>query len=492
MQRALSCRFGLASSGRFGALMGLVLACAPGPQRSAEPSVPASTARQGAGAFTPGASTVTQPVPRAGGEPAPPRIDDSEPGWGIIPPKETVTYAEVVRRVTGMVTEQETQQQVQRRGLHLINLTWEDTGRHQGSSVGPNISDLTLQVRYTEQGDRKAALLPVIRFPNFSDRTGDVRSDKFFLRIGNQATRNPDNGGQLETVALRDVLKNVRAYLSDSKSVLGSGDLSAARDSHYLVSAQAVFLPIPSEGRAEFTPVLFNYQSYPESPAVLTLLASRQGTSITVIENRPNETSPVSSWGQELYFNQGGQRAPFSAERKTDVKARIEAQGGPKSEDDVSALAQGADALFIIQVPLKQRARRPLPMSLGAGTGGAPMESAAAPPAAAPMPAPAAKGSSRSSDVEQAVLGHGRAEGPFEEGRALRLERDPRFPVRVTVQFYKATSNGVVGPADLDAIATSIGNVYEHADYVGSLVIPEGDRRRPTDWQGAAGRYFPN
>jgi hypothetical protein len=222
---------------------------------------------------------------------------------------------------------------------------------------------------------------------------------------------------------------------------------------------------------------------------VLTLLVSRQGTSITVIENRPNETSPVSGWGQELYFNHAGQRAPFSAERKTDVKARIEAQGGPKSEDDVSALAQGADALFIIQVPLKQKARRQLPMSIGTGGGSAPMESAAAaPPAAAP--APEKKGRGRS-DVEQAVLGHGRAEGPFEEGRALRLERDERFPVRVTVQFYKATSNGVVSSADLDAIAASIGNVYEHADYVGSLVIPEGDRHRPTAWQGAAGRFFP-
>jgi hypothetical protein len=488
MQRALSCRSARVSLGRFGALIGLALACAPGPQRGAEPSVPASVAGQGAVASTAGTDTVAEPVVPAGSEPTGPRADDSEPGWGIVPPDEKPTYAEVVRRVTGMVTERETRDQVQGRGLHLINVTWEDTGRYQGSSVGPNISDLTLQVRYTEQGEKKAALLPVIRFPNFSDRTGDVRSDKFFLRVGNQA-----NGGQLQTVALRDVLKNVRAYLSDPKSVLGSGDLSAPRDSHYLVSAQAVFLPIPSEGRAEFTPVLFNYQSYPESPAVLTLLVSRQGTSITVIENRQNETSPVSSWGQELYFNRAGQRAPFSAERKTDVKARIAAQGGPKSDDDVSALAQGADALFIIQVPLKQKARRQLPVSVGAGSGGAVLEeSASAAPAAAPMPAPAAQARGRSSDVEQAVLGHGRVEGRFEEGRALRLERDSRFPVRVTVQFYKATSNGVVSAADLDAIATSIGNVYEHADYVGSLVIPEGDGQRPTDWQGAAGRFFPN
>lgn len=485
MQRARFGGCGLGWAIRFGALIGFALGCAPGPQRSVEPSLPA--AGQGGDSAGVAVKAVKEPAPVAGAGSAGRGaiFDDSEPGWGIVEAEEKVTYAEVVRRVTGMVGEQETQQQVQGRGLHLINLTWEDTGRYQASSVGPNISDLTLQVRYTEQSEKKAALLPVIRFPNFSDRTGDVRSDKFFLRVGNQA-----NGRQLETVALRDVLKNVRAYLSDPKSVLGSGDLSAARDSHYLVSAQAVFLPIPSEGRAEFTPVLFNYQSYPESPAVLTLLASRQGTSITVIENRPNETSPVSSWGQELYFNQAGQRAPFSAERKTDVKARIEAQGGPKSDDDVSALGQGADALFIIQVPLKQKARRQLPMSLGAGAGAAVMESSSAAPAAAPMsPAPSR---ARSSDVEQAVLGHGRAEGPFEEGRALRLERDARFPVRVTVQFYKATSNGVVSPADLDAIATSIGNVYEHADYVGSLVIPEGDRQRPTDWQGAAGRFFPN
>jgi hypothetical protein len=115
---------------------------------------------------------------------------------------------------------------------------------------------------------------------------------------------------------------------------------------------------------------------------------------------------------------------------------------------------------------------------------GAAQESAA--PAA---PAAAAK---RSSDVEQAVLGHGRVEGKFEEGGRKRLERDERFPIRVTVQFYKATSNGVVSAADLDAIATGIGNVYEHADFVGSLVVPEGDRNRPTEWQNSSGRLFPN
>ena len=95
------------------------------------------------------------------------------------------------------------------------------------------------------------------------------------------------------------------------------------------------------------------------------------------------------------------------------------------------------------------------------------------------------------SDVEQAVLGHGKNRGPFEEGGGLRLERDDRFPIRITVQFYKATSNGVVDEKDLDGIAKSIGGVYEHADFVGSLVLPEGDPRRPTEWQRMPREWFP-
>ena len=84
--------------------------------------------------------------------------------------------------------------------------------------------------------------------------------------------------------------------------------------------------------------------------------------------------------------------------------------------------------------------------------------------------------------MEQAVLGHGDDLGPFREMAGLRLERDDRFPVRVTVQFYRATSNGVVSQQDLADVNEMIGKVYEDADYVGSLVVPEGERNRPTDW----------
>src|SRR5687768_17997387 len=67
--------------------------------------------------------------------------------WGI---RET-RYADVIAEVAKMPWDGDLQSRASRHGLNVVNVMWEDTGRYQGSSVGPNISDLTLQVR--EQTD---------------------------------------------------------------------------------------------------------------------------------------------------------------------------------------------------------------------------------------------------------------------------------------------------------------------------------------------------
>jgi hypothetical protein len=51
------------------------------------------------------------------------------------------------------------------------------------------------------------------------------------------------------------------------------------------------------------------------------------------------------------------------------------------------------------------------------------------------------------------------------------------------VQFYKATSDGFVSSADMEAIADQIDRVYEDGDYVGSLVV-DGPSDRPTEYDG--------
>lgn len=81
------------------------------------------------------------------------------------------------------------------------------------------------------------------------------------------------------------------------------------------------------------------------------------------------------------------------------------------------------------------------------------------------------------------MIGHGEFEGPFTEIDRLPIQRDPDFPVRVTVQFYKATSNGVVSENDLKEIKAQIDRVYDQGDSIGSLVT-DGDTGRATEYDG--------
>jgi len=309
----------------------------------------------------------------------------------------------------------------------------------------------------------------VIRHPNFTDRTADIPADSIWVRIGNH-----EEGDELEEVRLTDILRNLRTVLSDDGSLRGSGNFLAPRDTHFLVSAQHVFMPLPRRGDVEFSPVLFNYQSAPSNPAVLTLLITRQGTSATIIENRPGDQS-FQGWGQQLFHNHEGQRTFFTAERRSAVRDRI--QRGEAREQDQGALDPGADMVMIVQVPLVHR-------NVGRGLGGFGMQGYGSGGGgnAATDSAPTSRSRSARSDVEAAVIGHGEALGPFYEMGGQRLVRDRRFPIRITVQFYRATSNGVVSAQDLRDVHDQIERVYEDGDYVGSLVVPRNAQRRPTDW----------
>lgn len=370
-------------------------------------------------------------------------VNPAQAGW-------ETRFASTIQAVEQMVWNQDVQRLAANVGLNVMNVTWEDTGRNKGSSSGPNISDMTIGVR-----DESGALhpMPVFRFDNFSDRTADVKSDEFWLRTGNE------DGRSLRTTSLAELLQQPRSYLHDPGSWTGGQtSLWSKRDEHVLVSAQACFLPIPEKGEATFTPVLYNYQSAPGNPAVLAILATREGTSMQVVENEDGYLS------EALYFNEDGERAPFQAKRVS--------QWAKEQGIDVNSISadSGLDVVLLIQVPLKQRqSKRSTYDMLGDGWG---FESEGG-----PAMQPAAK----SSDVEMAVVSHGEVEGPFTEMHDLPIERDTRFPIRVTVQFYKATSNGVASAADVAYVRKQIDRVYAKGDYVGSLVTG-GATGRPTEW----------
>ena len=134
-------------------------------------------------------------------------------------------YNTIVSRVAAMVHDQEAIGLARRHGLSVLNVMWEDTGRFQGSSVGPNISDVTIEVEEAQHCVRRTpsdtsgiavgpartsrrpectprrTLMPVFRFPNFSDKTADVKLKEFFLRVGNEREGRP-----LRTISLHEFL----------------------------------------------------------------------------------------------------------------------------------------------------------------------------------------------------------------------------------------------------------------------------------------------
>jgi hypothetical protein len=389
-----------------------------------------------------------------------------KPSNRLTKPMNDPNYVHVIQETKAMVSNAQAQRLAKQYGLDILDISWEDTGRFKNSAVGPNISDMSIQVQafQPKTQDYSLHLMPVIRFPNFADKSADVPLDHFFIKVGNH------KGDALQRVALRDVLQNLRGYLTQPESWKGSQtSLLAPRDSHVLVSAQACFLPIPKDGTAQFNPVLFNYQSYAENPAVLTIMASREGTSVTVIDNQRDGFEAGQTWGQRLFFNQKGERASLTGQRISDFLTQI---GDPRSSSTRPSTneQEGLNMVLLIQVPLKQK-ERPRPSSI-LGESMPKMSSASAPLMQRTR-----------SDVEAAVIGHGAVEGPFTEVDNLVIERDPRFPIRVTVQFYKGTSNGAVSAADMKTIHQQIAKVYEDADYVGSLVV-DGQTDRPTEHDG--------
>ena len=367
------------------------------------------------------------------------------------------SYRDCIDQCAAMVGDRAAGRAAERKGLHILDVTWEDTGRFKGSCVGPNISDMTIQVEH----EGEITCMPVFRFPNFSDVSADLELDGFQVLVGNEKDQ------PLRPVTLREYLGNLRAYLSEPDSWTGAAtSLLAERDEHLLVSAQACFLPVPKKGKAQFNPVLFNYQSHAGAPAVLAILATREGTSATIIDNSRDGFAGGRSWGQRLFFNQNGERAALTGERLTDCVESGAVTGEPAEQD-------GLNMVLMIQVPLLQPE----------------------PPAPAVFDGLACGGSfscrsRRASDVEAAVIGHGDVEGPFTEIDDLPIARDTRFPIRVTVQFYKATSNGVVSEADVADIRAEIDRVYADAAFVGSLVVA-GETGRPTEYDSTVPKTEP-
>jgi hypothetical protein len=353
-------------------------------------------------------------------------------------------------------------------GLSIQTLVWEDAGRYKNSSVGPQISDLTIQIQDRTSSTTHFHAMPVIRSPSFEDKTGEWDPRDVELWVGNH------EGSPLQKVSLHEFLNHPKEFLSFSQKWNSSKPFLIApeRDDRVLVSAQVCLVPVEPGKITYFNPVLFNYQSSPGAPAVLTILSSPLGTSVTLIENQNSSGSDSfagnTNWGQKLFHNQSGKKSSLTASRVSDLSKHTSAQNptvkiNPDAKEEINKV-------LIIQVPLKYKPKKRLQPDVMTFSLGAPSTESSE--VAEPR------------GVEKALISYGEVEGPFHELSGVKFERDPKFPVRVTVQYYMITQTDQLSPESIKRIADNVNAVYESLEKVSSLVTST-DQARVTEYWGA-------
>jgi hypothetical protein len=355
--------------------------------------------------------------------------------------------ATLEQKIANISSDEDTRRRLAARNLQAYSITWEDTGRWKESAYGPNISDMTLAV-----GE---LAMPVIRRPNFSDQTVDVPMQNVYVSVGNERRGGGSDG--LERITLRSYLENAGRYLQNDKV---DSLYAPERDSAVLASSQACVLPL-RDGKIAFHVTLFNYQSESDDPAVLVIVATSQGTSAQVVDSST----------RSLYFNDAGNSVELLAKRlEDDRRERGVALTGPKT-----AAERNRNMIYLIQVPLKQRERprrryyasKSAPMyvsSQSSGMGGGVPESAAM------------------RGFDDAVIEKGtESKGEFRGTRGLRLERDHRFPIRLTVQFYSVTDNARVPDTVIEEFDERIKQIYSKGIEPTSSLVVDGDTGRITE-----------
>ena len=341
------------------------------------------------------------------------------------------------------------------RGLAIKEVSWDDCARTKGSVWGPCISDVTLRVERTN--------MPVIRAPNFTDVTWDLPLSQIKLVVGNQDV---SGGSTTQVVTLQEYLRNLDKYLSyPGRWKNGPASLLKNREEeeHAVVSAQSCFLPMDDavrDGSVSFNPCVYTYGSAERHPKVLYIVATCHGTSAQFKESSEKDSS---ARGSLLYVNNRGQRASLTGMRlEDDRRARGVSESGSMSKEEAAQ-----NLVMLIQVPLQgpQEVFRSS-FSFGApkGLGGDGYRSRGLVSRGAPS-------------MSHAIVRVGDSEGSYAELDNKELRRDTRYPVRVTMQYYKIT-NGAITDDHVDQVSKQIHAAMGKGVAFGSLVLQTNSGRQ--------------
>lgn len=330
--------------------------------------------------------------------------------------------------------------------LKAYHVSWDDSSRDKYSSVGRNITDLTLIAKYRTQEIN----MPMIRTDRFVDHTYDAKLASFNVYLPG-----PDR-----VMPLSDILSNPE-LLGIS---LDTGSFLCAKDEQVCsVRAQACFLQkmddMPS---VEFVPELYNYQSNEDHPAVLVLVISSMGVSAYL----PGKKT-------RLFHNHNGQEAWLKATGLSHVRGT----GQAVSANELTADEKRENRLLIVQIPLKvPRTERSYGVDYGAGCA---MMSCMA---SDTVPRSINKSRSRGLDAAKVSEGSqtGKAFGVLSPNKAKKLKRDESCPITITIQYYHLVNSTDLNPEEIAHVAQQLKEIQKISTAEGSNVV-ESTTNRPTD-----------
>jgi hypothetical protein len=355
---------------------------------------------------------------------------------------------------------------------------WEDTARNKNSCFGPNISDISLDVANLS--------FPIIGTRNFQDETFDLPIERFVVHVGNEVEMT-DKTEELKQISFKEYLTNIEKYIPNIH--VKNNSVYAERDSKILTSSQATILPL-RDGYVEFNVRLHNYQVRRSmTSSVLCLVVSPHGTSAQFISESQ----------QKIYFNQNGTNVSYRAERLMDKRIKA----GESTEGPMNQKEKEANVLFIFQIPLKAQEKYEdvewdVEEEKGDDCFCVSEDDLCCVPTCGMVTDDDddvesiyfgnrihKKKKGRGIDHAQLSLGktnHGEFNNDTCKEMRHLIERDERFPIRCTMQYYYVTDTNEIDDDMLDIIAKQVWKLYDetHPNERGSLVT-DGQTCRQTE-----------
>jgi hypothetical protein len=367
------------------------------------------------------------------------------------------------KKVAGIYGNPEMAKRASDNGLVIKRVSWEDTGRWTDSTVGPNITDQTLEVA--------GQLMPIIGMANYTDVTADIPIDNFNVTVSTG-----DESAKLERIPLKSYLQEIGKWSLAPKLQSMLRD----RDTHILTSAQCNILPL-RDGEVEFNIRLHNYQSISSSspeeeehPAVLVIASSTAGTSAQVLDKTGRV---LFRSGNSAHNYKVTRSSAFVAERVEQLAKERPDESRDVLESEVRDEALERGCIQVFQVPLKnphakinffekkgscyQKAGSAEGNSLffDESWGETPSSSSSSAVARPPL------------GIEAGVVQMGSYVGPWTGlPSTANWERDTTLPIRCTVMFYNVSDSDDVSNEVFRQFREKIEAVYLMGSNVGSLV----------------------